>query len=105
MLTDVVARYGGLHLYTWAPTYAFRIDFRDAQGRRNQHGHATETLCMSDQSLIAIDGGNGWMAQGSYAVPFRSRCCRNIYIDMPSTGSSVKRYGPFAPGSCLVRAS
>jgi hypothetical protein len=107
-IDDLVARYGTVHTYSAARAGAnvFRIDLRDAQGHRNRYGQALKAVCTLDGSFIAlkaVDGGNGYMAQGNYVVSFQSSWCRSITIEVPSKKGSVT-YGPFAPGLQLIRA-
>jgi hypothetical protein len=106
---DLVARYGTVRTYAGgvADSNVFRIDLRDRQGARNRHGQVLKALCANDGSFIAlkaVDGGNGYMAQGNYVVPFQSSWCRKLVVRVPTSNGSID-YGPFEPGLHVVRAS
>src|SRR5207245_11739376 len=77
---DLVGRYGTLRAYLnpVRPAHVFRLDLRDASGRRTMYGRAVKAYCQVDGALVGtqfVDGGNGYMAQRSYVLTFRSPWC------------------------------
>jgi hypothetical protein len=106
---DLVARYGTLRTYVNQGKRAnvFRFDLRDAAGRRNQHGRTLRARCAGTGALVGlkfVDGGNGYMAQGNYVVPFTSPWCSSVTLEIPSAGG-MRTFGPFGPGTTVVRLS
>lgn len=100
---DLVARYGTLRMYPGAAPVrnVFRIDLRDAQGRRIAFGHTLRAVCTVDKSLVGlgfVDGGNGYMSQTDYVVTFTSDWCPSVNIEL-ATRSGLKTFGPFAAGT------
>lgn len=106
--SELVARYGSLRSYSAAAVAqatTFRIDLRDAQAFRNQHGRSMRATCAVDDSLLGIrfvDGGNGYMAQGDYVVSFSSPWCPSIWLDVATT-NGMRRFGPLLPGTHQVQ--
>ncbi|MFZ5529186.1 MAG: FG-GAP repeat domain-containing protein [Pseudomonadota bacterium] len=104
---DLVARYGTLRTYLnqTIATNVFRFDLRDSQGRRTKYGASLRALCAADRSLVGlkfVDGGNGYMAQGDYVVPFTSTWCRSVLIEVWGP-EGVREFGPFNRGTNVVR--
>jgi hypothetical protein len=78
----------------------FRMDLRDAQGRRTLYGLSAKAVCVATGELLQlqfVDGGNGYMAQGNYVVSYHSESCGSIWLDVASA-QGLKRLGPFRPG-------
>lgn len=103
---DLVARFGTIRIFSNPLEYAnvFRLDLRDSNGHRNMQGHAIRATCSLDGSLIAlkfVDGGNGYLSQGDYIVPFVSSWCPSIVVEIP-TMTGARRFGPFEPGAYIV---
>lgn len=101
--SELVSRQGSLRLLTGAaaPAKVFRIDLRDANGHHNQHGRSMRASCSVDGSLLGlrfVDGGNGYMTQSDYIVPFNSHWCPSIWLDV-ATKSGLQRFGPLQPGT------
>lgn len=104
---ELVSRYGTVRRYAGAPpkAHVFRIDLRDAAGRRNQHGRSMRASCAVDGSSLGlrfVDGGNGYMAQGDYVVPFGSSWCSTIWVDV-ATNDGLRRFGPLSAGTHVLR--
>lgn len=88
-----------------APLAVFRIDLRDAAGHRNQHGRSMRARCSADDRLFGlrfVDGGNGYMAQSAYIVPFVDDACPSIWLEVP-TKTRLLRFGPLPPGTHILR--
>ena len=106
---DLVARYGTLRTYInqGKRTNVFRFDLRDAAGHRNQYGRIIRARCAGTGALVGlkfVDGGNGYMAQGNYVVPFTSPWCSSVTVEIPTAGR-MQTFGPFASGTAVVRLS
>lgn len=104
---ELYARYGVIRSYSvaHAPARAFTIDLRDAAGKRNQHGRSMRASCSVDNSPLGlkfVDGGNGYMSQGSYEATFGSNWCTSIWLDV-ATPQGTERFGPFKPGRHELR--
>lgn len=104
---ELYARYGVIRSYSMAqvPSRVFTIDLRDTAGKRNQHGRSMRASCSVDNSPLGlrfVDGGNGYMSQGSYEVTFGSNWCTSIWLDV-ATPSGTERFGPFKPGRHELR--
>lgn len=107
--SELVSRYGTIRTYAGAPAAAevFRIDLRDASGHRNQHGRSMRATCTVDDSPLGlnfVDGGNGYMAQSDYIVPFSSAWCPSIWLDV-ATKLGAQRFGPLKPGTHVLKSS
>jgi VCBS repeat protein len=88
------------------PRYTFRIDLRDPQARRNMYGRSMRATCTAGNIALGlrfVDGGNGYLTQADYVVPFSSSWCHSIWLDVATVGG-MRRFGPFGPGTHLVRA-
>jgi hypothetical protein len=82
------------------PTSMFMLELVDAAGRRNQHGRSLRVSCADDGTLVAlrsVDGGNGYMAQGSYRVDVGSDRCDRVLVEVFTPGGP-RRFGPISPG-------
>ena len=69
------------------------------------YGHTMRAICATDESLIQlkfVDGGNGYLSQSDYVVPFTSAWCQSAYIEV-ATMSGMKRFGPFSPGLTKIQ--
>lgn len=104
---DLASRFGTIRTFMNSSPrrYVFRIDVRDAQGHANQFGRALRATCAVDGSLLGlgfVDGGNGYMAQGPYAVTFSSDWCPAIRLEVPTRGGSAS-FGPLDPGTEEIR--
>lgn len=100
---ELVKRQDSVRILTGAaaPAQVFRIDLRDSNGRRNQHGRSMRANCSVDGSLLGlrfVDGGNGYMTQSDYIVPFGSAWCPSIWIEV-ATKDGPQRFGPLQPGT------
>ena len=81
------------------------LELVDAAGRRNQHGRSLRMTCADDGKLLAlraVDGGNGYMAQGSYRVDVGSERCDRIQVEVFTPGGP-RRFGPLTPGAHRLR--
>ena len=106
-VNDLVGRYGTVHVYAGSKTdrNIFRFDLRDANGARTLFGRAVRELCATDNSVIAltsVDGGNGYMAQGSYVISVQSEWCSSVALELPDARGTT-RLGPFGPGFHTVQ--
>ena len=107
---ELVARYGALRTYRAPPAAGmntFRIDLRDAAGRRTLHGRALTARCAIDGSLVAlksVDGGNGYMAQGEYIVSFNSAWCPRVEVHTGGPAGAVS-LGTYPAGTHVVSTS
>jgi hypothetical protein len=87
------------------PASLFMLELVDAAGRRNQHGRSLRVTCADDGALVAlraVDGGNGYMAQGSYRVDVGSERCDRVQVEVFAPGGP-RRFGPLAPGAHQLR--
>ena len=87
------------------PASMFMLELVDAAGRRNLHGRSLRVSCAGDGSLVAlraVDGGNGYMAQGSYRVDVGSERCDRVKVEVFAPGGP-RRFGPLAPGTHRLR--
>lgn len=88
-----------------APASLFMLELVDAAGRRNQHGKSLRVSCANDGGLVAlraVDGGNGYMAQGSYRIDVGSERCDRVQVEVFAPGGP-RRFGPLAPGAHQLR--
>jgi hypothetical protein len=69
---DLFSRMGTIRLAVnnAKPVAYFKLDIRDAQGRRNQHGRVVRIEDMMTHRIITrvVDGGSGYMANGPYEI-------------------------------------
>lgn len=82
----------------------FSMDLRDADGRQTLQGLSARAVCVASGELLQlqfIDGGNGYMAQGNYAISYSSPTCHSIWLDVATT-QGLKRLGPFGTGQHRV---
>lgn len=87
------------------PASMFMLELVDAAGHRNQHGRSLRITCAHDGSLVAlraVDGGNGYMAQGSYRVDVGSERCDRVKVEVFAPGGP-RYFGPLAPGAHKLR--
>jgi hypothetical protein len=88
-----------------APASLFMLELVDAAGRRNLHGRSLRVTCADDGALVAlraVDGGNGYMAQGSYRVDVGSERCDRVQVEVFAPGGP-HRFGTLAPGAYRLR--
>ena len=87
------------------PASMFMLELVDAAGRRNLHGRSLRVSCADDGSLVAlraVDGGNGYMAQGSYRIDVGSGRCDQVKVEVFAPGGPL-RFGPLPPGTHRLR--
>jgi hypothetical protein len=109
-LPELHFRSGELQVYrvpaaARAPASLFMLELVDAAGRRNQHGKSLRVSCANDGGLVAlraVDGGNGYMAQGSYRIDVGSERCDRVQVEVFAPGGP-RRFGPLAPGAHQLR--
>ncbi|KPF50045.1 hypothetical protein D621_13665 [beta proteobacterium AAP51] len=80
--------------------YRFEFEVVDRTGRRNQHGRAVRVTCATTGApvaLRAVDGGNGYMAQGRYAVSVATDKCDSVMVDVHFE-NVARRFGPLQSG-------
>jgi hypothetical protein len=87
------------------PASLFMLELVDSAGRRNQHGRSMRVTCAGDGTLVAlraVDGGNGYMAQGSYRIDVGSERCDRVKVEVFVPGGP-RYFGPLAPGVHQLR--
>src|SRR6266496_37806 len=103
---DLIARFGGMRIYTnnLGQTNAYRFDLRSGSGAQNQFGRVVQARCELGGDLLGtaiVDGGNGYMSHGAYRVTFSSDWCEAVVLKVFLPGGPLS-FGPFSPGEYQV---
>jgi hypothetical protein len=87
--------------------YRFRLELVDERGQRNQFGRALRATCSAGGALVglrSVDGGSGFLAQGSYLVHLADDACRRIDVEV-FTARGVQWFRGLDPGTHRLTVS
>ena len=86
-----------------AGRFSYTVEILDAQGRRTLYGRSVRLSCLSSGMPLGayfIDGGNGFLAQGKYAITVEADCDS---LRVEYAGSQGTESYELAPGRTTLR--